>query len=138
MAMFLLKYCYCYCSILIDIHKVCEKVALEGNILCNSEPLMTEVHNFEQAKAFIAKQNVVEQIEEKVKLWIKKLKDFIAESKQVKRENDNSGPQQELEYWKQRGAQFSQLVNRLQVLSSILFFQSTILFLFLINDLILI
>lgn len=77
--------------------------------------MMTEVHNFEEAKAFIAKENAVEKIEERVKFWIKKLKDFMAESKQVKRENDVSGPQQELEYWKRRGAQFSQLVNCLQV-----------------------
>ncbi|EZA60758.1 Dynein heavy chain 5, axonemal [Ooceraea biroi] len=99
-----------FCSAL----KVCEKVALEGSIFTDGEPMMMEVHNFEEAKAFIAKENTVEQIEERVKLWIKKLKDFMAESKQVKRENDDSGPQQELEYWKRRGAQFSQLVNRLQ------------------------
>lgn len=83
--------------------------------------MMTEVHNFEQAKAFIAKENAVERVEEKVKYWIKKLKDFMAESKQVKRENDDSGPQQELEYWKRRGAQFSQLVNHLQVTSKLFF-----------------
>lgn len=91
-------------------------MALEGSIFTDGDPIMTEVHNFEEAKAFITQENIVERIEERVKLWIKKLKDFMAESKQVKRENDDSGPQQELEYWKRRGAQFSQLVKRLQVL----------------------
>lgn len=100
------------------IYKVCEKVALDGGIFNDGESMMTEVHNFEEAKAFIAKENAVERIEKRVQLWIKRLKDFMAESKQVKRENDISGPQQELEYWKRRGAQFSQLVNRLQVLFS--------------------
>lgn len=90
-------------------------MALEGSIFSDDEPMMTEVHNFEDAKAYVAKENAVERTEKRVKHWIKKLKDFMAESKQVKRENDNSGPQQELEYWKRRGAQFSQLVNRLQV-----------------------
>ncbi|KAG5316099.1 DYH5 protein, partial [Acromyrmex insinuator] len=99
-----------FCSAL----KVCEKVALDGGIFNDGELMMLEVHNFEEAKAFIAKENAVERIEERVKLWIKKLKDFMAESKQVKRENDISGPQQELEYWKRRGAQFNQLVNRLK------------------------
>lgn len=89
--------------------------------------MMTEVHNFEQAKAFVAKENAVERVEEKVKYWIKKLKDFMAESKQVKRENDNSGPQQELEYWKRRGAQFNQLVNHLQVSLYIVFYITLIL-----------
>lgn len=107
------------CLNLCNICTVCEKVALDGGIFSDGEPMMMEVHNFEEAKTFIAKENAVEQIEERVKLWIKKLKDFMAESKQVKRENDVSGPQQELEYWKRRGAQFSQLVNRLQVLLSI-------------------
>jgi len=98
-----------------NIYTVCEKIALDGSIFSDGEPMMMEVHNFEEAKIFIAKENAVERIEERVKLWIKKLKDFMAESKQVKRENDISGPQQELEYWKRRGAQFSQLVNCLQV-----------------------
>lgn len=36
------------------------------------------------------------------------------ESQQLRKENDSSGPQDELEYWKKRGAQFSQIVNKLQ------------------------
>ncbi|CAG5099433.1 Similar to DNAH5: Dynein heavy chain 5 [Cotesia congregata] len=99
-----------FCSAL----KVCEQVALEGNIFDDGETMMDEIDNFEKAKAFLVKEGVVERIEERVKLWIKKLKDFILESKQVRRENDSSGPQQELEYWKRRGAQFSQLATKLQ------------------------
>lgn len=88
---------------------------MEGNVFDDGDNMMMNVHNFEEAKVFMSKENAVTKVEERVKAWIKKLKDFMAESKQVKRENDNSGPQQELEYWKQRGAQFSQLVCRLQV-----------------------
>lgn len=95
---------------------VCEQVAQEGRIFDDGEAFMSEVHNFEEAKAFMAKENAINFVEERVRTWIKKLKDFMVESKQVKRENDNSGPQQELEYWKRRGAQFSQLVDKLQVL----------------------
>lgn len=94
---------------------MCEQVAHEGRIFDDDEALMNEVRNFEEAKAFVTKENAVNIVEEKVRAWIKRLKDFMVESKQVKRENDNSGPQQELEYWKRRGAQFSQLVNKLQV-----------------------
>jgi dynein heavy chain len=36
------------------------------------------------------------------------------ESQQLRKENDSSGPQDELEYWKRRGAQFSQIVTHLQ------------------------
>ncbi|XP_063990451.1 dynein axonemal heavy chain 5 [Diachasmimorpha longicaudata] len=98
-----------FCSAL----KVCELVLEEGNIFDDGETMVEEVHNFETAKALVSTKGV-DRIEERVRIWIKKLKDFILESKQVRRENDNSGPQQELEYWKRRGAQFSQLVNKLQ------------------------
>lgn len=37
------------------------------------------------------------------------------ESEQLRKENDTSGPQDELEYWKKRGAQFSQLLSHLEV-----------------------
>ena len=78
--------------------------------------MMDEVHNFEESKAFVGNSQAAAKLEERVRTWTKKLKDFMLESKQVRRENDTSGPQQELEYWKKRGAQFSQLVDRLQVL----------------------
>ncbi|XP_008556957.2 dynein axonemal heavy chain 5 [Microplitis demolitor] len=99
-----------FCSAL----KVCEQVALESNIFDDGETMMDEIENFESVKVLVAKEGVLERIEERVKIWIKKLKDFILESKQVRRENDSSGPQQELEYWKRRGAQFSQLATKLQ------------------------
>ncbi|XP_033231151.1 dynein heavy chain 5, axonemal [Belonocnema kinseyi] len=99
-----------FCSAL----KVCEEVALEGSIFDDGESMMDEVHNFEEAKTFVANTQAASQVEERVRTWTKKLKDFMLESKQVRRENDSSGPQQELEYWKKRGAQFSQLVDRLQ------------------------
>lgn len=90
-------------------------MALESNIFDDGETMMDEIENFESVKVLVAKEGVLERIEERVKIWIKKLKDFILESKQVRRENDSSGPQQELEYWKRRGAQFSQLATKLQV-----------------------
>ena len=37
------------------------------------------------------------------------------ESEQLRKENDTSGPQDELEYWKRRAAQFSQLLAHLEV-----------------------
>lgn len=94
---------------------MCEIVGQEGSIFDDGKSMMDDINNFEDAKALVAEDGIVEKIENRVKVWIKKLKDFILESKQVRRENDNSGPQQELEYWKRRGAQFSQLAGRLEV-----------------------
>lgn len=90
-------------------------MAHDGSIFDDGQNMMDDVHDDESAKAFIATSDAVQRLEERVRTWIKKLKDFMLESKQVRRENDSSGPQQELEYWKRRGAQFSQLVMRLQV-----------------------
>ncbi|XP_066590394.1 dynein axonemal heavy chain 5 [Prorops nasuta] len=99
-----------FCSAL----KVCEEIGHESNIFEDEQSLMRNVHNFEQAKLLIGQDEMVLMLEERVKIWVKRLKDFMLESKQVRRENDDSGPQQELEYWKKRGAQFSQLVDRIQ------------------------
>lgn len=49
------------------------------------------------------------------------------ESEQLRRENDSSGPQDELEYWKKRAAQFSQLLINLQVCVSLFFVDFNIL-----------
>lgn len=103
-------------TVLFGVCLVCEEVAIEGSIFDDGKTMMSEVHNFEEAKAFLASDGAAEKVELRVKSWIKKLRDFMLESRQVRRENDNSGPQQELEYWKRRGAQFSQLTRRLQVM----------------------
>lgn len=103
---------------------VCEEVAHEGSIFDDGELMMDEIHNFEEAKTFVSDIQAGGKVEERVRTWTKKLKDFILESKQIRRENDCSGPQQELEYWKRRGAQFSQLVKRLQVFQNFLISRS--------------
>lgn len=54
------------------------------------------------------------KLEERVKNWMKRVSDVLMESSQLRKENDASGPQDELEYWKKRGAQFSQIVSQLQ------------------------
>lgn len=79
---------------------------------------MPQLQNIDEAKTFVTKDDNLKKIEKRVVDWIRKLKDFLLDSKQVRRESDNSGPQQELEYWKKRGAQFSQLVDKLEVFFS--------------------
>lgn len=95
---------------------VCEEVSIEGGILQDGVILMEEVETLEDLKSVLTNNNkILEQTEKRVKEWMRKLKDFMLESKQIRRENDSSGPQQELEYWKKRGAQFSQLLDKLEV-----------------------
>lgn len=56
-------------------------------------------------------QEFCAELEERVSNWIKGISKVLLESEQLRRENDSSGPQDELEYWKCRGAQFSQLMS---------------------------
>lgn len=98
-----------------NVSSVCEEVAHDGSIFDDGQILMDDVHDAESAKSYVTKIENLDKVEERIIQWIQRLKDFMLESKQVRRETDSSGPQQELEYWKRRGAQFSQLVSRLEV-----------------------
>lgn len=69
-----------------------------------------------QVKELATNQEFCRNSEERVKAWMKGINvNILMESEQLRRENDSSGPQDELEYWKCRGAQFSQLLSHLQV-----------------------
>lgn len=76
----------------------------------------------------------VVEMEVRAKAWMKKVSDVLKESEQIRKENNSSGdkqvdnfsqklnkmfnfylgPQDELEYWKKRGAQFSQTITYLE------------------------
>ncbi|KAB0801458.1 hypothetical protein PPYR_05812 [Photinus pyralis] len=99
-----------FCSAL----KVCEEVCGKPNIFDDGRTLVSGL-NVEQLKELAKQPDEVEFLQNRVKNWMKYLSDTLKESDQIRRENDSSGPQDELEYWKKRGATFSQIVNQLQV-----------------------
>lgn len=66
----------------------------------------------EQITEISKHQDQVAQMEERVRIWSKRLSEILKESEQIRRENDSSGPQDELEYWKKRGAQFAQISDQ--------------------------
>uniref|UniRef100_A0A1B0GJY1 Putative dyneins heavy chain n=1 Tax=Lutzomyia longipalpis TaxID=7200 RepID=A0A1B0GJY1_LUTLO len=100
-----------FCSAL----RVCEKVCNYVNVFEDN------IHNFSmqttvtEVKELATNQEFCRNSEERVKAWMKGINvNILMESEQPRRENDSSGPQDELEYWKCRGAQFSQLLSHLQ------------------------
>ncbi|XP_031355650.1 dynein heavy chain 5, axonemal-like [Photinus pyralis] len=93
---------------------VCEEVCGKPNIFDDGRTLVSGL-NVEQLKELAKQPDEVEFLQNRVKNWMKYLSDTLKESDQIRRENDSSGPQDELEYWKKRGATFSQIVNQLQV-----------------------
>ncbi|CAH1389655.1 unnamed protein product [Nezara viridula] len=94
-----------FCSAL----KVCEEVCKSKNIFDDDKTLMENINSYEEVKEYISEPGNKEILEERVKIWIKKINDVILESEQLRQENDSSGPQDELEYWKKRDAQLSQI-----------------------------
>lgn len=98
-----------FCSAL----KVCEEVCDQPNMFDDGRYLVCGYSN-DELKDAAQKPELVQELEGRVKVWSKKLVEILKESEQIRRENDSSGPQDELEYWKKRGAQFSQIVSQLQ------------------------
>ncbi|CAG9558497.1 unnamed protein product [Danaus chrysippus] len=99
-----------FCSAL----KVCEDVCNQVNLFDDGKALMANLKDQTELKEMVKNSSKLIILEERVNEWIKKIMEILSESEQLRREVDSSGPQDELEYWKKRGAQFSQLVSYLQ------------------------
>ncbi|NXU56021.1 DYH5 protein, partial [Turnix velox] len=57
---------------------------------------------------------VIEKLEEVMKIWIKQIKQVLVESEQMRREADDIGPMAELEHWKSRMSSFSSLLDEIR------------------------
>eukprot|EP00111_Clytia_hemisphaerica_P005698 TCONS_00016530-protein len=54
------------------------------------------------------------QLEELVQLWSKQIEQVLAESEQMRKEADDTGPIAELEHWRQRRAKFNTLLDQMK------------------------
>ncbi|XP_041986842.1 dynein axonemal heavy chain 5 [Aricia agestis] len=93
---------------------ICEDVCNQVNIFHDGQSLMENIQNPNDLKELAKVPSTITLLENRVNEWIKKIMEILSESEQLRREVDSSGPQDELEYWKKRGAQFSQLASYLQ------------------------
>uniref|UniRef100_A0A8W7PQG3 Dynein, axonemal, heavy chain 5 n=1 Tax=Anopheles coluzzii TaxID=1518534 RepID=A0A8W7PQG3_ANOCL len=99
-----------FCSAL----RVCEQVCNHFNVFDDGKTIVCRVDTLAEVKEMSRNSTTCAELEERVNNWIKGIAKILMESEQLRRENDSSGPQDELEYWKRRGAQFSQLLSHLQ------------------------
>lgn len=99
-----------FCSAL----RVCEQVCNHFNVFDDGKTIFCRVETLAEVKEMSRNSATCAELEERVSNWIKGIAKILMESEQLRRENDSSGPQDELEYWKRRGAQFSQLLSHLQ------------------------
>ncbi len=99
-----------FCSAL----RVCEQVCSKNNIFDDGKVVVGKAESVNEVKEMSKDTEVISELEERVINWIKSISKVLMESEQLRTETDSSGPQDELEYWKRRGAQFSQLLSYLQ------------------------
>lgn len=99
-----------FCSAL----RVCEQVYTFVNVFDDGKNMFAKAENVLEVRELSKNQEFCLELEERVTNWMKGISKVLMESEQLRRENDTSGPQDELEYWKCRGAQFSQLLAHLQ------------------------
>ena len=58
--------------------------------------------------------DIVGHLERLVDVWCHQIEQLLAEGNQMRREADDTGPLAELEYWRQRTAKFSYLVEQIK------------------------
>lgn len=69
---------------------MCEEVCDEGNLFDDGKCFVGKLSP-EEAKELAKAPKNVKELEERVKVWCKKLSEVLKESEQIRRENDSSG-----------------------------------------------
>lgn len=82
--------------------KECE--VIDTSSYTNRSDYLTVVNNPEQLL----------QLEELVQTWSKQIEQVLAESEQMRKEADDTGPIAELEHWRQRRAKFNSLLDQIK------------------------
>lgn len=99
-----------FCSAL----RVCELVCQHFNLFDDERRTFEKIDRMAEVRELSQERPFCVEVEERVVNWIKCIDQILMESAQLRRENDTSGPQDELEYWKRRAAQFSQMLTHMQ------------------------
>lgn len=69
---------------------VCEEVCDQGNQFDDGKVIFAKM-NLEEIKEYGKVSENVKQLEDRVKVWCKKLAEVLKESEQIRRESDSSG-----------------------------------------------
>lgn len=69
---------------------VCEEVCHQGNLFDDGKCLVSK-KTVEELKEAAKTPKVIAELEERVKIWCKKLAEVLKESEQIRKENDSSG-----------------------------------------------
>uniref|UniRef100_A0A8C0EXI2 Dynein axonemal heavy chain 8 n=1 Tax=Bubo bubo TaxID=30461 RepID=A0A8C0EXI2_BUBBB len=73
-----------------------------------------KLQSFEKITAAADNPDMVHQLEEVLMIWYRQIEQVLIESKQVRREADDSGPLTELEHWKCMSAKFNFIIEQIK------------------------
>ena len=93
--------------------RVAELVWNEGTLIKDYPPEAYDIKCMEDTWEYLKTENAVPKFESYIRGWMKQIQELLLESEQLRLETDDAGPQDELEYWKARGAKLTLLVNQI-------------------------
>ena len=105
--------CECVNVILYSSLRVAEMVWKEGVLIKDFPPEAFTIKCLDDSWALLKMEDGQKRFEEYLRQWMKKIQELLLESEQLRLETDDAGPQDELEYWKARGAKLTLLVNQI-------------------------
>uniref|UniRef100_A0A8D0F655 Dynein axonemal heavy chain 8 n=1 Tax=Strix occidentalis caurina TaxID=311401 RepID=A0A8D0F655_STROC len=74
----------------------------------------SKLQSFEKITAAANNPDMVHQLEEVLMIWYRQIEQVLIESKQVRKEADDSGPLTELEHWKCMSAKFNFIIEQIK------------------------
>ena len=93
--------------------RVAELVWNEGTLIKDYPPEAYNIKCMDDTWEYLKTENAVPKFEMYIRAWMKQIQELLLESEQLRLETDDAGPQDELEYWKARGAKLTLLVNQI-------------------------
>ncbi|XP_078399004.1 dynein axonemal heavy chain 8-like [Cetorhinus maximus] len=91
------------------------KTSLEKAVVLKSEKVdLSQLLSYEQVKAAVSNPETILQLENLLLMWHNQLEQVLAQSNQVRKEAEDSGPLTELEYWKCMSAKFNSIIEQLR------------------------
>ncbi|GAB0187254.1 dynein heavy chain 8, axonemal [Grus japonensis] len=74
----------------------------------------SKLQSFEKVSAAANNPDMVHQLEEVLMIWYRQIEQVLIESKQMRKEADDSGPLTELEHWKYMSAKFNFIIEQIK------------------------
>ncbi|XP_009878765.1 PREDICTED: dynein heavy chain 8, axonemal [Charadrius vociferus] len=91
-------------------------ISIEGTVQLEKIDYISfsKLQSFEKVTAAADNPDMVHQLEEVLMIWYRQIEQVLIESKQMRKEADDSGPLTELEHWKCMSAKFNFIIEQIK------------------------